>query len=131
MRSLWFIISSTAEPQDECMNCGKLYLVTVPGVDNNGNNNNTTVGSKGFCKKCSHNPETGSLSDKESSYSIKQSSPEMSFHESEEEEDELEEDAYLEVIDWEFKNKLYKVQVNLYTQAHYFIVLSCRPSKNL
>lgn len=107
MRSLWFIISSTAEPQDECMNCGKLYLVTVPGVDNNGNNNNnTTVGSKGFCKKCSHNPETGSLSDKESSYSIKQSSPEMSFHESEEEEDELEEDAYLEVIDWEFKNKL-------------------------
>lgn len=67
------------------------------------------VAAKGFCKKCNNNNHTigGSLSDKESTYSInKQSSPETSFHESEEEleeemegEEEEEEDAYLEVID--------------------------------
>lgn len=65
--------------------------------------------AKGFCKKCNNNNHTiGSLTDKESTYSInKQSSPETSFHESEEEleeelegEEEEEEDAYLEVIDW-------------------------------
>lgn len=62
--------------------------------------------AKGFCKACGLKEGTESLSDKESTYSIKQStsSPEMSFHESEEDEEldgeeEDEEDAYLEVID--------------------------------
>lgn len=92
------LFSSTAEPQDECLNCGKVYLLLPAGPDG------VAATPKGCCKKCNNNNVeggNGSLSDKESSYSInKLSSPEMSFHESEEEEEmEEEEDAYLEVID--------------------------------
>lgn len=108
------IISRSAEPQDECLSCGKLYLVVVAAAAATSDNSNHSppaalVPSKGFCKKCDHHSnnnnnnrtETGSLSDKESSYSIKRSfnGSEEELDGEEEEEDEMEEDAYLEVID--------------------------------
>lgn len=106
------IISRSAEPQDECLSCGKLYLVVVAAAVATSDNSNQSppaalVPSKGFCKKCDHHSnnnnrtETGSLSDKESSYSIKRSfnGSEEELDGEEEEEDEMEEDAYLEVID--------------------------------
>lgn len=108
------IISRSAEPQDECLSCGKLYLVVVASAAVTSDNSNHSppaalVPSKGFCKKCDHHSnnnnnnrtETGSLSDKESSYSIKRSfnGSEEELDGEEEEEDEMEEDAYLEVID--------------------------------
>lgn len=108
------IISRSAEPQDECLSCGKLYLVVVASAAATSDNSNHSppaalVPSKGFCKKCDHHSnnnnnnrtETGSLSDKESSYSIKRSfnGSEEELDGEEEEEDEMEEDAYLEVID--------------------------------
>lgn len=97
MRSFWFI---AAEPQDECISCGKLYLLTSSSSNDGASVVSVVAAKGGLCKKC--NVDIGGLSDKDSAYSNK--------HESEEEEEmeELEgeeEDAYLEVIDWRRKLK--------------------------
>lgn len=93
MSQFVYLFPTTAEPQDECINCGKLYLLPVA----------SGATMKGLCKKCI--VIEALLLDKGSAtqFSLPRkqlSSPFRGSDEDEEEEEEdIDEDAYLEVID--------------------------------